>query len=120
VLVVGVGGDMNVKKRKSPFRPILSAPMRMKMVDALKPVDHCFLNTHTPVHHSQEYLDAVFEVLRPDVWVVNEDASDIPYRRELAKKHGVELVILERTAPPEFGAVSTTALIRKIQEIPKE
>ena len=57
--------------------------VRIKLVDALKPVDYCFLSGHTPIHHPLEFLETVFNELKPNIYVVNEDASDIPYRKEL-------------------------------------
>lgn len=117
VLVVGVGGDSNVKQRKDSGRPIMNLAMRLKLVDSLKAVDYCFTNGHTPVAHPLEFLNVIFDQLRPDAYVVNEDASNIPYRREAAEKYGVEFVVLERSCPPEFENVSTSKLIEKIKNL---
>ena len=115
ILVVGVGGDKNVKKNKNPGRPIMDEMVRIKLVDALKPVDYCFLSGHTPIHHPLEFLETVFNELKPNIYVVNEDASDIPYRKELSEKYNVPIKILERWCPPEFEGISTTTIIEKIR-----
>ncbi|MBI2035449.1 MAG: adenylyltransferase/cytidyltransferase family protein [Candidatus Liptonbacteria bacterium] len=115
VLVVGVGGDTNLKKIKGNDRPIMNKYMRMKMVDSLKPVDYCFLSSHTPVNHPLEFIETVFKLLKPDTYIINADASEILYREEMAKKNNVGLKILPRWCPDEFENISTTKLIEKIK-----
>ena len=115
ILVVCVGGDANLKKKKGPNRPIMNQYVRLKMVDSLKPVDYCFLSSYTPVDHPLEFLEVVFKELRPSVYVINEDAFDIPYRKEMSKKYDVQLVTLPRWCPDEFENISTTKLIEKIK-----
>ena len=120
VLVVMLGSDAIMKKEKGDLRPIFNEHMRLKMVDSLKPVDYVFLAESTgPDKHPQYFLDVVMGALKPDVYVINEDASAIPYRKEFMKNHPyTKLVILPRSAPPEFDAVSTTKIIEKIKKIP--
>ena len=55
ILVVGVGGDSNVKKNKKPGRPIMNHYMRLKLIDSLKQVDYCFLSGHAPLKHPLEF-----------------------------------------------------------------
>ncbi len=115
VLIVLVGADKVVKRDKGPLRPILNEHLRMKLVDSLKPVDYTMTDDLVPANeHPLHYLDMVFEELQPDIYVVNEDAFDIPYREAMAQRHNARLMVLGRTAPPEFGKVSTTAIIKKI------
>ncbi|MDO8430712.1 MAG: hypothetical protein Q7S72_01875, partial [Candidatus Taylorbacteria bacterium] len=66
--------------------------------------------------HFLYLLDVVIEKLKPDVYVINKDASDIPYRKSFTKKHGVPLVILDRWYPREFENPSTTKIIEKIKK----
>ncbi len=116
VLVVMVGGDKVMKHGRGDARPILNEQMRMKMVDSLKPVDYTIIDELVPVdQHPLQAIDNALEELRPDIYVINEDASDIPYREIVSKKHGTKLVILKRVAPPEFEKVSTTKIIEKIK-----
>jgi rfaE bifunctional protein nucleotidyltransferase chain/domain len=118
ILVVMVGADEVIRRDKGPKRPILNEHMRTKLIDSLKPVDYVFTDRiiskdAPPLFYIYQVLDA----LKPDVYVVNDDAFDMPYRKEMAKKTGIELLILNRTSPPEYGQISTTALIKKVQEL---
>lgn len=118
ILVVMVGGDKAVKHGKGDARPILNEHIRMKMVDSFKPVDYTVIDELVPINqHPLQAIDNALEELRPDVYVINEDASDLPYREAVAKKHGVKLVILKRIAPPEFEKISTTKIIKKIKDL---
>lgn len=118
ILVAMVGSDKTVKRDKGPSKPILNEHQRLKMVDSLKPVDYTLTDELVPAtKHPLYYIDMVFEKLRPDVYVVNQDAFDMPYRKEMVKRFGTKLVALERTAPPEFGKVSTSSIIKKIKEL---
>lgn len=118
ILVAMIGADSVIKRDKGDGRPIMNEHMRLKMVDSLKPVDYTFLDEVLSVDtHPLYIIDLVIEKLKPDAYVINKDAWDIPYREAFSKKHGVPLVILDRTAPPEFEAVSTTGIIRKIKSL---
>ena len=118
ILVVMVGADAVIQRNKGKERPVVNEHLRLKMVDSLKPVDYVFLDDVLPgENHPLYIIDLVIEKLKPDVYVINKDAWDIPYRESFSKKHGVSLVILDRTTPPEFDAVSTTKIIKKIQSL---
>ena len=117
VLVVMVGSDIVVKRDKGEKRPILNEHTRIKLIDALRPVDYCFIDKLLPLEaHPLDYIDCVFAELKPDIYVVNDDAFDTPYRRIMADRHGVKLVILKRSCPPEFEKISTSSIIKKIKE----
>lgn len=117
ILVVMLGSDKLIQKAKGGSRPILNEHLRMKMIDSLKPVDYVFLDYLRPDSpHFLYLLDVVIEKLKPDAYVINADATNIPYRENFSKKHGVPLVILERQCPPEFDAPSTTKIIEKIRK----
>ncbi len=118
ILVVMVGSDEVIRRDKGTKRPIMNEHLRIKMTDSLKPVDYTFLDRALPGDpYSLYFIDVVFGKLKPDVYVINTDAYDIPYRENFSKKHSVLLVILNRTAPPEFDEVSTTKIIQKIKSI---
>ena len=120
ILVVSVGSDANVKRNKKPDLPIMNQYMRLKMIDSLKPVNFCFISEHSPVHHPLEFLNIAFSTLRPDVYVINRDVADITYRKEVAMKYKVQLILLDRECAPEFENVSTTKLIEKIKQLPRQ
>jgi len=115
ILVVVVGCDENIKKYKSG-RPILNEEVRIKMVDSLKPVDYVLFDGPVPADNLNAYLEPLFAGLHPDVYVVNKDAFDLFYREEIAKKHKIQFVVLDRWCPPEFENISTTNIIEKIKK----
>jgi bifunctional ADP-heptose synthase (sugar kinase/adenylyltransferase) len=118
VLVVVVGSDETVRRDKRGGRPILNEHLRVKMIDSLKPVDYVLTDyVISEDAHPLKLFDLLFEKLRPDAYVVNEDAFDLPYRRDLAKKHRVSLVVLPRTAPKEFEGISTTKIIDRLRNL---
>lgn len=116
ILVVMAANDAVLKKNKGPDRPVLNEHVRIKMIDSLKPVDYCLLDTVADeTTHPLHCLHEIFDDLRPDVYVINDDAFDIPYREELVKKFSTKLVVLPRTAPPEFENISSTKIIEKLK-----
>jgi len=118
ILVVGLASDADRKLyKKDDGRPIVNEEMRLKMVSSLKPVDFAFVIRELPKKHPLDPLIEIFENLKPDVYVVNSEASHIPYREEMVKKFGTKLVVLDRWCPPEYDAISTTKLIEKIKKL---
>lgn len=115
ILVVMVGNDKNVRSYKGGLRPILNESIRLKVVSSLKPVDYALLDCDAKEGDVFAVLTRVFEDLKPNYYVVNEDAKDIPRRRALAGGHRMGVIVLPRTCPPEFESLSTTAIIDKIQ-----
>lgn len=115
VLVVVVGDDESTREVKGGARPILNQHVRLKMVSALRPVDYCLVGPPPPKENPLAFMEYVFEHLRPDKYVINDDAFDLAARKRFAKKYGMELVVLARTCPEEFEAISTTHIIEKIK-----
>lgn len=118
VVVVVLGKDANVRDYKGDKRPIMNEHIRLKMVDGLKPVDYVFLDTYDAKKDDPYSLIELFiQRLQPNMYVINEDAFDIPRRKLLAQQHDVELIILPRYCPEEFEEISTTKLIQKIKDL---
>lgn len=116
ILVVGVGPDQDLRQNKGPDRPVLNQAIRLKTVDAFKPVDYCFLGKTIPQRGNPlSVMAEVFRQLAPETYAINQDAGNIPYRRQLCRRYRVKLVILERRCPPEFEAISTSKIIQKIK-----
>lgn len=120
ILVIMLGADAVIKRDKGEKRPILNEHLRQKMVDSLKPVDYTFLDhVIDSGTHPLYFVDMAIAQLKPDAYVINEDAFDIPYRKQFMEKYkDTALVILPRSAPQEYEAISTTKLIQKIKNIP--
>ena len=117
VLVVGVGSDAITRARKGAERPIVNEHVRLKTIASFKPVDYCFLDNNDGYEDPLNFIQDVFKNLKPDIYVINDDAFDIAYREELSKKHNLKLVTLKRSCPPEFENISTTKLIEKIKKL---
>jgi len=117
VLVVGVGSDAIIKNNKGDWRPILNESARMKMIDSIKPVDYVILDNISTKENNLKLLEVMFEKLSPDIYVVNEDAFNMSYREDLARKFRVKLEVLSRVCPKEFEDISTSKIIAKIRAI---
>ncbi len=115
VLVVGVGAEKDIRKYKGKTRPILNNDTRLKMIDSLKVVDYTFLSQLPNYENLLSHLEPNFKRLKPDVYVINEDAFDIPYRKKIAEKYDVKFIISKRVCPPGFDSISTTKIIHKIK-----
>lgn len=116
VLVVMVGPDNDIRKIKGADRPILAENIRAKTVASLKSVDFCFISEKAPGKGNQHRsLARAMAKLKPDVYVINDDAPQIPYRQKLCHRYNVKFIILKRHSPPEFGRISTTSIIDKIR-----
>tara|TARA_Y100000310_G_C20676469_1_gene813378 strand:- start:1925 stop:2425 length:501 start_codon:yes stop_codon:yes gene_type:complete len=116
VLVVAVGNDFNIREYKGEKRPVLNEKIRLKIIDSLKPVDYCV--TDCRIKTEGDFLSALvplLEKLKPDKWIVNEDAFDISQWEKLADKYGIELVVLKRFCPEEFENISTSKIIEKVK-----
>lgn len=114
ILVVGLGNDQ-ILKLKGKDRPILNEHVRITMLNALRVVDYCFLHKNVEGAYNNLFIEEVFELLKPNVWVINGDATEIEYRKKVAAQYGVDFHILERECPPEFEAISTSNIIKKIR-----
>lgn len=114
VLIVGVGNDHNLKHYKKRD-PIVNEHLRLKLISSLKPVDHCFLQLPVPPGEIIELLQQEFKALKPDIYVVNEDAFNIPRRSEITEHFGIPMIILKRWTPSEFEDISTTKIIEQIK-----
>lgn len=119
VLVVGVGSDLMVRRNKGRGRPILNQFVRLKTIDSLKPVDYCFLDESTLKDHPLQEIEEVFKKLKPDLYVFNNGAFDIEYRKKLAGIYGVKIKIIGRHALKGFKNISTTKIIDKIKKSPR-
>lgn len=117
ILVTAVGCDALVKTRKGILRPIQSEVIRVRSVDALKPVDYCFVDTISSKNDLLAIIPYVFRELKPDTYIINNDAFDIPKRQHIADQFGVSMIVQERTCPPEFKDISTTNIINRIQQL---
>jgi D-glycero-beta-D-manno-heptose 1-phosphate adenylyltransferase len=115
ILIVGVGCDKIIKTFKGDKRPILNEKIRIKIIDSLKPVDYCFLDTFSSKENPLESIKLILGILKPDFYIINEDAFNIPYREEICRELKIKMIILKRTCPEEFDNISTSKIIEKIK-----
>jgi cytidyltransferase-like protein len=101
---VGLGSDKTVYDLKGKF-PVNNQDERKYMIDALKFVKQCLINTGSGV---MDFLQEI-ETIRPDIFIVNEDGNT-PAKEELCKKIGMEYKVLKRIPHGNLPSRSTTAL----------
>lgn len=117
ILVVMVGNDHNMRLYKGENRPVLNEHLRLKMVSSLKPVDYALLDLDAVDGDILALFPRVFGELKPDVYVINQDAQAIPRLAELLRGHNTQTIILDRTCPDAFENISTTKIIEKIKRL---
>ncbi|MCU1606249.1 MAG: hldE, partial [Modestobacter sp.] len=101
-LVVCINSDDSVRRLKGPSRPVVGAPDRTRVLEALEFVDAVVVfDEDTPAQ--------VLERLRPDVWAKGGDyaGADLPETAVL-RRWGGQAVVL-----PYLDGHSTTALVER-------
>ena len=114
ILVVTVGDDISIRSYKGHGRPIFNHAMRTKMIDAMKPVDYCFMSIVPDLKNLFSDIEIIFAALKPNVYVIKDDAFDIPSRQKMCQQFDVNLIILKREESHEFSNISTTNIIETI------
>jgi cytidyltransferase-like protein len=108
---VGIGSDETVRSLKGRY-PVNNQDERRYMIEALKCVKKCLVNTGSGI------MDFVDELKRvsPDFFVVNEDGNT-PAKASLSRQLGIKYLVLKRIPHAQLPARSTTSL-RKECTIP--
>jgi len=106
VLIVGLNADESVRRNKGPDRPIVPQEERAEVVGALACVDAVSIfDEDTPAE--------IIRRVQPDILVKGADwPADQIVGRDTVEARGGRVVLV----PVEAGH-STTAILRKIQEI---
>jgi rfaE bifunctional protein nucleotidyltransferase chain/domain len=101
-LVVCINSDDSVRRLKGPSRPLVSAPDRARVLEALEFVD-------AVVVFEEDTPAEVLDRLRPDVWAKGGDyaGADLPEAAVL-RRWGGQAVVL-----PYLDGHSTTALVER-------
>jgi cytidyltransferase-like protein len=104
-LYVVVGHDANIRLLKGAGHPLLPQAERRYMVGAIKYVRQALIST------GEGWLDADPEIglLKPDIYVVNED-GDKGGKREYCEKKGIQYLVLKRIPATGLPARSSTNL----------
>ncbi|MGB9746823.1 MAG: adenylyltransferase/cytidyltransferase family protein [Bacteroidales bacterium] len=113
LLVVGIGRDRVVEQLKGPGRPVNPEQNRLYLVAALEEVSYAVLND-TRIEEGKIDFRHILELLRPDVFVLNDDDTAIEPKKKLCERLGIDLRFVKREVPHELEPTSTTRIIDKI------
>lgn len=110
-LYVAVGSDRTIYELKGRV-PVNNEQERLFMVKSVSYVKDAFISRGSGM------LDFIeeFEVLKPDIFVVNEDGNLLE-KKKMCEELGVEYIVLRREPNPGLLARSTTAL-RELNTMP--
>lgn len=103
-LYVSIGSDATIKELKGRY-PIITQQERKYMIQALKCVKECRINTGSGMLDYENELKDI----QPDIFVVNEDGNT-PSKEALCIANGIEYKVLERIPTEGLPARSTTSL----------
>ncbi len=101
---VCIGSDNTVKDLKGRY-PIITQQERKYMIQALKCVKECRINTGSGMIDFENELNDI----QPDIFVVNEDGNT-PSKEALCNNKGIEYKVLERIPTEGLPVRSTTSL----------
>lgn len=101
---VGLGSDKTVYNLKGKY-PVNNQDERKYMIDALKYVKECVINSGSGIMDFQKEIEAI----KPDVFIVNEEGNT-PAKEELCKRMSIEYIVLKRVPYGNLPSRSTTAL----------
>ncbi len=104
---VGLGSDETVYELKGRY-PVNNQDERKYMIEALKCVKRCFVNTGSGI---MDFVDEL-KATSPDIFIVNEDGNT-PAKAALSKKLGMKYLVLRRLPHERLPARSTTSLRRE-------
>lgn len=110
-LYVCIGSDVTVSQLKGR-RPVNSQTERKYMIESLKCVQECIINTGSGIIDFENELRRI----RPDIFIVNEDGHT-PQKEKLCIELGTEYKVLHRTPYGGLPSRSTTSL-RSVCTIP--
>ena len=104
-LYVCVGHDANIRLLKGEGRPLFPQDERRYFVGSVRFVKQALVTS------GNGWLDAEpeMQVIRPDIYAVNED-GDVPEKRKYCEAHGIEYLVLKRTPAPGLPKRSSTDL----------
>jgi cytidyltransferase-like protein len=113
ILVVGIGRDSVLAEIKGPGRPVNPENNRLYLVAAMQDVDYAVLNSPVMLPGKMDHAP-ILEKLRPDIYILNNDDSDIETKRTLCDRLGIEIRFVQRIVPPELEPTSSSRIIDKI------
>lgn len=113
ILVVGIGRDSVIAQLKGPGRPVNPEANRLYLVAAMQDVDYAVLNSPDLLPGKMDHAP-ILENLRPHVYVINDDDSEIEIKRALCSRLGITMQFVSRVVPGELEPTSSSRIIDKI------
>ncbi len=104
-LYVVVGHDANIRLLKGEGHPMFSQDERRYMVQSVRFVRQALISSG----HGWMDAEPEIEVLKPDIYAVNED-GDVPEKRAFCEEHGIQYVVLKRVPKAGLPKRQSTAL----------
>jgi cytidyltransferase-like protein len=104
-LFVVVGSDENVRLLKGAGHPMFGQDERRYMVQSIRFVKAALISSG----HGWMDAEPEIELIRPDIYAVNED-GDKPEKRRYCAEHGLEYVVLNRKPRPGLPRRESTIL----------
>ncbi len=111
-LYVGIGSDATILDCKH-HKTVYSEQERLFMVRSIKYVKDAYINAGHGVLDFVPTLD----IVKPDVFVVNEDGGSSD-KRKICEERGIEYVVLQRVPQEGLKARSSTDLKKSESQIP--
>ena len=108
-LYVGIGSDATIFQLKAR-KTICSEAERLYMVKSIRYVKEAYIN---PGSGMMDFIETV-EMVKPDIFVVNEDGGS-DTKRQFCAERGIEYVVLQREPEAGLEARSTTSLRTKVK-----
>jgi len=112
LVVIGLGRDTTIAKLKRD--PINCENNRAYSLAAQREVDIVVLNDKKIGKGKVDFL-RVMEILRPDIFVLNDDDSAIEIKRALCLELKVDFITVPRVIPTFLQMTSTTDIMNKIR-----
>ena len=111
-LYVGIGSDETILHYKN-HRTLYPEQERLFMVKSIRYVKDAYINAGSGI---MDFIPTV-DMVKPDIFVVNEDGSNETKRR-FCEERGIEYVVLKRTPAEGLQARSSTDLKSATSGIP--
>ena len=113
ILIVGVGRDDIIGRLKGPGRPVNPENNRVHLVAALEDVNYAVLNDRELTEGKIDF-GKILDNLKPDIFVLNEDDSDVESKKVLCDRNNIKLEFVKRIVPSVLDPTSTSRIIDKI------
>ena len=111
-LYVGIGSDETILHYKN-HRTLYNERERLFMVKAIRYVTDAYINAGSGI---MDFVPTI-DIVRPDIFVVNEDGSTEEKRR-FCEERGIEYIVLRRTPQEGLEARSSTGIKNEVCRIP--